>query len=152
MDHLEELRKRIIRVIIILVISFGICYTFSTHIQEFLLAPLRAALGTDGRVIFTGLLDKVLAELQIAFWSCVFLASPFWFREAWLFIKPGLYDKDIKAIRPFVIVGFLLFLSGVAFGYYLIFPFTFEARISTSAGLKDFQAMLNFTEYLMRWS
>ncbi len=148
-EHLEELRKRIIRVILILVISFGVCYSFSTHIQEFLLAPLRAALGSDGKVIFTGLLDKVLAELQISFWSSVFLASPFWFREVWLFIRPGLYDNEIKAIRPFIIVGFLLFLSGVAFGYYVIFPFTFQTLISTSSGVQDVQAMINLQEYLM---
>lgn len=149
MEHLEELRKRIIRVVIILVISFGICYSFSTHIQEFLLAPLREALGSEGQVVFTGLLDKVLAELQIAFWSCVFLASPFWFYEVWLFIKPGLYEKEIKAIRPFVLVGFLLFLSGVGFGYFVIFPFTFETLISTSSGVQNVRAMINLQDYLM---
>ena len=147
MEHLEELRTRLIRVLIILVVSFGICYYFSTDIQEFLLLPLRQAIGTHGKVVFTGILDKVLAELQIAFWSCVFLASPFWFREAWLFIKPGLYDKEIRAIRPFIFVGFLLFIAGVAFGYYVIFPFTFKTLIS--AGVQDVEAMLNLQDYLL---
>jgi sec-independent protein translocase protein TatC len=86
-EHLEELRTRLIRILIILFVSFGVCYYFSTEIQEILLAPLREAIGTNGKVIFTGLLDKVLAELQIAFWSCVFLASPLWFREIWFDIK-----------------------------------------------------------------
>lgn len=147
MEHLEELRTRMIRVLLILVVSFGVCYYFSTDIQEFLLAPLRAAIGGHGKVVFTGILDKVLAELQIAFWSCVFLASPFWFREAWLFIKPGLYDKEIRAIRPFIFVGFLLFIAGVAFGYYVIFPFTFKTLIS--AGVQDVEAMLNLQDYLL---
>lgn len=147
MEHLEELRTRIIRVLIILVISFGICYYFSTDIQEFLLVPLRAAIGTSGKVVFTGLLDKVLAELQIAFWSCVFLASPFWFREAWLFIKPGLYENEIRAIRPFIFVGFLLFLAGVSFGYYVIFPFTFKTLINS--GVQNVEAMLNLQDYLL---
>ena len=93
MDHLEELRTRLIRVLIILVASFAVCYYFSTSIQEILLAPLREAMGTNGKVIFTGLLDKVLAELQIAFWSCVFLASPLWFREVWLFINNESEDR-----------------------------------------------------------
>lgn len=147
MDHLEELRTRLIRVLIILVISFGICYAYSTQIQEFLLAPLREAIGTQGRVVFTGLLDKVLAELQIAFWSCVALASPFWFREAWLFIKPGLYEAEIKAIRPFIFVGFLLFIAGVSFGYYVIFPFTFKTLINS--GVQNVEAMLNLQDYLL---
>ena len=148
-DHLEELRTRVIRIVIILVISFGICYYFSTQIQEFLLAPLRAVLGAEGKVVFTGLLDKVLAELQIAFWTCVLLASPFWFREAWLFIKPGLYEGEIRAIRPFIIVGFLLFVSGVAFGYYVIFPFTFKILIANPEGVKDVMPMINLSDYLM---
>ena len=146
-DHLDELRTRLIRIVIILVISFGICYYYSTFIQELLLAPLRDAMGSDGKVVFTGLLDKVLAELQIAFWSCVFLASPFWFREAWLFIKPGLYDGEVRAVRPFIFVGFLLFISGVLFGYFVIFPFTFKTLIS--AGVANVEAMLNLQDYLL---
>ncbi len=146
-EHLEELRTRVIRIFIILVISFGLCYSYSTSIQEFLLVPLREAIGSQGRVIFTGLLDKVLAELQMAFWSCVFFASPFWFREVWLFIRPGLYENEIRAIRPFIFVGFILFISGVAFGYYVIFPFTFRTLIS--AGVSNVEAMLNLQDYLI---
>lgn len=147
LDHLEELRTRIIRILIILVVSFGICYYFSTNIQEFLLAPLREAIGTHGKVVFTGILDKVLAELQIAFWSCVFLASPFWFHQVWLFIKPGLYENEVRAVRPFLFVGFVLFLSGVAFGYFVLFPFTFKTLLAS--GVQDVEAMLNLQDYLL---
>jgi sec-independent protein translocase protein TatC len=89
----------------------------------------------------------VIAELQIAFWACVFFASPLWFREAWLFIRPGLYDSEVKAIRPFIFVGFLLFMIGVSFGYYVIFPFTFKTLIS--AGVSNVEAMLNLQDYLL---
>ena len=147
MDHLEELRLRVIRIVVILVVSFGACYNFSSEISEFLLLPLRAAIGSQGKVVFTGLMDKVLAELQISFWSSVFFASPFWFREAWLFIKPGLYEKEIKAVRPFIVVGFFLFLSGVAFGYYVVFPFTFSTVMAY--GVQNVDAMLNLTDYLL---
>lgn len=147
MEHLEELRTRVIRILFILIISFAVCYYYSTTIQEYLLAPLREAIGTSGKVVFTGLLDKVIAELQIAFWSCIFLASPFWFREIWLFIKPGLYDAEIRAVRPFIFVGFLLFLAGVSFGYFILFPFTFKTLIS--AGVSNVEAMLNLQDYLL---
>ncbi|MGE3608565.1 MAG: twin-arginine translocase subunit TatC [Bacteriovoracaceae bacterium] len=146
LEHLEELRTRIIRILIILVISFGICYYFSTNIQEFLLVPLREAMGSQGKVIFTGILDKVLAELQIAFWSCILLASPFWFYQVWLFIRPGLYENEAKAVRPFIFVGFILFILGVAFGYYVLFPFTFKTLISS--GVQNVEAMLNLQDYL----
>jgi len=147
MDHLEELRTRVIRILLILVVSFSLSYGFASEISEFLLVPLRAAIGTHGKVVFTGLLDKVMAELQIAFWSCVFFASPFWFREAWLFIRPGLYDQEVKVIRPFIIVGFFLFLFGVAFGYYVVFPFTFSTIMSY--GVQDVEAMLSLPDYLL---
>jgi len=147
MEHLEELRLRLIRTLIILVVSFGICYTYSSTISEFLLVPLRDALGTEGKVIFTGLFDKVMAELQMALWSSIFLASPLWFREVWLFIKPGLYENEIKAIRPFIVVGFLLFLCGVAFGYYILFPFTFKTLLSYGVG--NVEAMLSLQDYLL---
>ena len=147
MEHLEEFRLRLIRTLIILVISFSICYYYSSVISEFLLIPLREALGSNGKVIFTGLFDKVMAELQMALWSSIFLASPFWFREVWLFIKPGLYEKEINAIRPFIVVGFFLFLCGVCFGYYVLFPFTFKTLISY--GVQNVEAMLNLQEYLL---
>lgn len=147
MEHLEELRVRVIRIAIILVISFAICYHFSADISEFLLVPLRQAIGANGKVIFTGLLDKVLAEFQIAFWTCILLASPFWFREVWLFIKPGLYENEIRVIRSFVLVGFILFAAGVAFGYYVVFPFTFKTLMSF--GVQNVEAMLNLQDYLL---
>jgi sec-independent protein translocase protein TatC len=147
MEHLEELRSRLIRTLVILFVSFMVCYNFASVISEFLLHPLRQALGVEGKIIFTGLFDKVMAELQIALWSSIFFASPFWFREVWLFIRPGLYEKEIRAIRPFIIVGFLLFISGVAFGYYVLFPFTFKTLISM--GVADVEAMLGLQEYLL---
>ncbi len=147
LDHLEELRTRIIYIIVILVVGFGISYTFSSEISEFLLKPLREAIGTQGRVVFTGLLDKVIAELQIAFWSAILLTSPLWFHQVWLFIRPGLHDHEARAIRPFIVVGFLLFLVGVLFGYYLVFPFTFKTVMSY--GVQDVDAMMNLTDYLL---
>lgn len=147
MDHLEELRARIIRVLIILIVSFIICYSFASQISEFLLVPLREAVGGHGKIVFTGLLDKVTAELQIAFWSCVILASPLWFREVWLFIKPGLYEREVRAVRPFIFSGFILFLLGAAFGYYVVFPFTFKTIMTYGVG--DVEAMLSLQDYLL---
>jgi sec-independent protein translocase protein TatC len=147
MDHLEELRTRIIRIVVILVLSFGVCYNFASDVSEILLMPLRDAIGHNGKVIFTGLFDKVLAEFQISFWSCIFLSSPLWFREVWLFIKPGLYEAEIKVIRPFIVVGFLLFLAGVAFGYFVLFPFTFKTLVNY--GVSNVEAMLSLQDYLL---
>jgi sec-independent protein translocase protein TatC len=146
-DHLDELRSRVIRIVIILFISFFVCYGIGTHIQELLLAPLRDALGSEGKIVYLGLLDKVLAQFQMAFWSSILLSSPLWFRELWCFIRPGLYDHEAKVIFPFVIVGFLLFWAGVSFGYFLVFPFTFETIMGF--GVQNIEATLSLRDYLV---
>ena len=105
-EHLEELRSTVIRVVFILLGAFVICYGQGEIIQEILLTPLRENLGEKGQVVFLGLLDKVLAQFQVAFYSSVILSSPFWFYQVWKFIKPGLYDYERKAVRPFLFVGF----------------------------------------------
>ncbi|HLT23131.1 MAG TPA: twin-arginine translocase subunit TatC [Bacteriovoracaceae bacterium] len=146
-EHLEELRVRVIRILVILIVSFVGCYALSSEISEILLVPLREAIGQEGKVVFTGLLDKILAELQIAFWACVMVASPLWFREAWLFIRPGLYDEEAKVVKPFLFVGFFLFVLGVAFGYFIIFPFTFSTLMDY--GVQNVEAMLSLKDYLL---
>ncbi|MBL7665885.1 MAG: twin-arginine translocase subunit TatC [Bacteriovoracaceae bacterium] len=146
-EHLTELRVRAIRVLVILIIGFFLCYNFGEIIAEFLMLPLREALGSTGKVVYLGLLDKVLAQMQVAFWSAILLTSPFWFREVWLFIRPGLHDREAKIILPFLAAGFFLFWGGVAFGYYLVFPYTFEAIMSF--GSSNVEAALDYREYLI---
>lgn len=146
-DHLEELRSRLIRVAIILILSFMGCYGFGEQLQEILLMPLRNALSVEGKVVFLGLLDKVLAQFQLAFWSSIIISSPLWFREAWLFIRPGLYDNEAKVIRPFVFVGFLLFCAGVAFGYFIVFPNTFS--IIMEFGVGNVEATISLRDYIV---
>ena len=146
-DHLTELRSRVVKVTIILILSFFVCYHFGPQIQDFLLIPLRAALNIEGKIVFIGLLDKVLTQFQLAFWSAIIVSSPLWFRQIWLFIKPGLYEKEVKIIAPFLFVGLLLFWSGIAFGYYIVFPFTFETILNF--GVQEIQAMLNLKDYII---
>jgi sec-independent protein translocase protein TatC len=146
-EHLEELRKRAIYILIILVGGFAACYSFGDLIAEFLMVPLRDALGAEGKVVFLGLLDKVLAQFQIAFWSSILLTSPLWFSQLWMFIKPALYEKEAKVILPFILVGFLLFWLGVSFGYFIVFPYTFETIMNF--GLANIEATLSYRDYLI---
>jgi sec-independent protein translocase protein TatC len=147
LEHLEELRTRIIRIVLILGVSFFVCYAYAADISHFLILPLKNAIGAHGKIVFTGLLDKVLAELQIAFWSSILLAAPFWFREIWLFIRPALYDNEAKMVGPFLLVGFFLFVAGGLFGYYVVFPFGFDTIMSY--GVQDVEAMMNVKDYLL---
>lgn len=146
-EHLTELRYRLIRIAIILIIGFAVCYSQGEFIQDILLAPLRNSLGAEGKVVFLGLLDKVLTQFQLALWSGVILFSPLWFRELWLFIKPGLYAKEVKIILPFVFLGFLLFCAGVAFGYFIVFKYTFETILTF--GVANIEATISLKEYII---
>lgn len=146
-DHLDELRKRVVRTVIIIIAAFAICYGQGELMQEILLAPLKTALGGEGKVVFLGLLDKVLAQFQLAFWCSLIFSSPLWFREAWLFIKPGLYDKEVKVIRPFIVFGFFLFWTGISFGYFIVFPFTFETILAF--GVQGIEATISLKDYIV---
>ena len=147
-EHLEELRAVVLRILLILFISFFVAYGLGEYIAEFLLRPLRAALGVDGgQIVYLGILDKVIAQLQVAFWSAIILSSPLWFWQLWRFIRPGLYDHEARAIRPFILVGFLLFCFGVSFGYFLVFPITFELLMAFGVG--DVDAMISLRDYLI---
>ncbi len=152
-EHLEELRSTLIRVVAILGISFFVCYGYGEYISEFLLRPLRAALSDGdnpvamGKIVYLGLLDKVISQLQVAFWSSIIISSPLWFFQVWKFVKPGLHLHEVKAVRPFIGVGFIFFCLGVSFGYFLVFPLTFETLMSF--GVKEVEATISLKEYLV---
>ena len=147
-EHLEDLRKSAIRVFVILIVSFFIAYSYGDIISDFLLRPLREALAdSSGKIVQLGVLDKVLAQFQVAFWSSLLLSSPLWFREVWAFIKPGLYPHEVKVIRPFIFLGFIFFALGVSFGYYIVFPSTFETFLNF--GVDNVEQMMGIKEYLV---
>src|SRR5690606_16064002 len=114
---------------------------FGEEIAEILLMPLRESLDSSGKIVYLGILDKVLVQFQLSLWSAVVFSSPLWFYQLWLFVKPGLYEKEIKIIRPFILVGFFLFCLGVAFGYFVVFPFTF--KIFIAFGVQNVEANLS---------
>ncbi len=150
-EHLEDLRWTTIRVAIILIIAFGIAYFFSTEISEFLLHPLRENLKSQGmgggEVVYYSILDKMMSQIQISFWTAILVASPIWFYEIWKFIRPGLHAYEIKVIRPFLMIGLFLFWAGAAFGHFVAFPLTFKALMGV--GVSDVKAMIGLKEYLL---
>jgi sec-independent protein translocase protein TatC len=147
-DHLEELRRSIINILIILSVGFFVAYGLGEQISEILLSPLREVLRINhGTIVYLGLFDKVVSELQLALWADVILTSPLWFYQIWKFITPGLHSHEIKAIKPFLILGFFLFCLGVCFGYFVLFPFFFKLLIEY--GVKDVYATIALKEYLI---
>ncbi len=148
-QHLEELRRALINILIILAASFLVTYGFGELIVEWILHPLRASLKSveNSSIVYLGLLDKVMGQLQVAFWSSIILSSPLWFWQIWKFIRPGLHPHEIRAIRPFLFCGLILFWLGVAFGHFVVFPLTFEMLLNF--GVEQVEATIGLRDYLV---
>ncbi|MBI2522330.1 MAG: twin-arginine translocase subunit TatC [Bdellovibrio sp.] len=150
-EHLEELKKSAINVLIIIIVAFFVAYGFSDQLAEIILSPLRIALKNTaasggGEIIYLGLLDKMLAQLQLSLWCAVILSGPAWFYQIWRFVRPGLHEHEARAVKPFLMFGLLLFWAGVCFTYFVVFPFGFKLLLEY--GVTDVMATISMREYL----
>jgi sec-independent protein translocase protein TatC len=155
-EHLMELRTRLMWSVGAFVIAFIVCYYFSRQIYGFLAAPLAEILanqsGQERRMIFTALYEAFFTYLKVAFFGAVFFSFPMWATQLWLFIAPGLYRSEKRAIYPFLIASPFLFLAGAALAYYFIFPLAWSFFISfetpADAGTVAIQLEAKVSEYL----
>ncbi|MFL5337375.1 MAG: twin-arginine translocase subunit TatC [Geminicoccaceae bacterium] len=126
LDHLVELRNRLMYSAAAILVGFLVCYVFAADIYEFLVRPLAriyADLGyTDRRMIYTGLTEAFFTYIKVAFWAGTFITFPFVATQLWLFIAPGLYKNEKEAFLPFLAATPILFFAGGAFVYYFVFP------------------------------
>jgi sec-independent protein translocase protein TatC len=134
MDHLRELRTRVLWSVGAFIIAFAVCYYFSQQIYAFLAQPLADILskqsGGERRMIFTALYEAFFTYLKVAFFGAAFISFPIWATQLWLFIAPGLYRSEKRAIYPFLLASPVLFVAGAALAYYFIFPLAWQFFIS----------------------
>ena len=124
--HLEELRRRLIICSIAIGIGFVISYVFSKRLFEILMQPLLAAMPPEEKLIYTGLPEAFFTYLKVAFLAGLLLAVPVIVYQLWMFIAPGLYDKEKRLVLPVVFLSSVFFLGGALFGYFVVFPFGFK--------------------------
>lgn len=124
--HLEELRKRLIICFSAVGIGFVISYIFSKSLFEILMQPLLAAMPPEEKLIYTGLPEAFFTYLKVAFLAGILLAVPVIMYQLWIFIAPGLYEKEKRLLMPIVFLSSLFFLGGALFGYFVVFPFGFK--------------------------
>jgi sec-independent protein translocase protein TatC len=123
MEHLVELRRRLMRAFIALFLAFAVCFYFAGEIFAFLTQPLIAGFGTgQGRLVYTKLYEAFFVEVRVAFFAAFFVAFPVIANQLWAFVAPGLYVKEKRAFLPFLIATPILFLLGAALAYYLVMP------------------------------
>ncbi len=132
LDHLVELRNRLVYAMSALLVAFLICYFFAEDIFAFLVRPLADIYaGQEGRrMIFTGLTETFFTYVKVAFWAGAFISFPFIAMQLWMFIAPGLYKKEKLAFLPFLAATPVLFFFGGALVYYFIFPLAWSFFIS----------------------
>lgn len=149
-DHLIELRTRLVRSVFALVIAFGVCLYFAEPILGFLIQPLREASEGDSQLIFTKLYEVFFVELKVALFAGFCLSFPIIANQLWAFVAPGLYAKEKKAFLPFLMATPLLFSAGAALAYYVVMPTAFAWFLSfegEAGGLK-IEALPAANEYL----
>ena len=154
-SHLTELRSRLLKSIIYLFIFFIICYFFAENIYSFLLSPYANAVQNDEinrRMIFTALHETFITYLKVAFFTAMFVGSPFVLIQLWKFIAPGLYSNEKLALLPYLIATPILFLLGGMLVYYLIMPlaikFFLSFETSGQIGSLPIQLEAKVNEYL----
>ncbi len=150
LDHLDELRKRLVKALIWFTAAFLACYAFSEQIYAFLAQPIYrflppAADGTPTKLVFLGITDPFILYIKVAALAGIFLASPLILYQVWAFVAPGLYRREKRVAVPFIFFGSLLFFGGGAFGYYIAFPFAVEFLLGVG---EQFQPTITVTSYL----
>jgi sec-independent protein translocase protein TatC len=124
MEHLVELRKRLIWSFGALLVAFGLCFYFAGEIFGFLVQPLIAGFGGpgEGRIVYTKLYEAFFTEVRVAFFAAFLLAFPIIANQIWAFVAPGLYSKEKRAFLPFLVATPILFTLGAALAYYVVMP------------------------------
>ena len=131
LEHLLELRKRLLYSMVGFVLAFGFCFYFAQPIFDFLARPLAQAVARQGqRFIYTDLTEVFFTQVKVAAFGALCLSFPILANQVWMFVAPGLYKKERRAFLPFLIATPLLFILGASFLYYVMLPFAWEFFLS----------------------
>lgn len=151
LDHLTELRRRLIWSVLAIAILFAPAYYFSNEIFEFLMKPLIENLPEGSSLIFTRPAEGFTTYLKVSFFAALFLAVPFILYQAWRFIAPALYKEEKKIVVPFILFGSLFFAGGAAFCYYVASPPAFKFLLNeySSEYVKAFPTIREALSFLM---
>ena len=147
LDHLEELRRRIIYSIVAVAVGFFLCWGYAEKIYGIMQRPIMEALRHNGlaeKLVYLNPIEPFNLYLKVGALAGLFVASPFVLYQVWLFISPGLYRHEKRYVMPFMFSTVGLFLAGGYFGYKLVYPQALEFLIGYG---KQFQPMITIGEY-----
>ncbi len=131
-SHLIELRTRLLRIVIGMLVVFMALFPFANEVYALLAEPLLSQLPAGGQMIATGVTTPFFVPLKVAMMAAFLIALPHTLYQVWAFVAPGLYAHEKKFMVPAIVAASLLFLSGMAFAYFLVFPVVFGFIIGTA--------------------
>jgi len=124
--HLEELRTRLVTCFVAIGIGFAASYGFKEKIFKILVRPLISVMKNGETLIFTNLPEAFFTYLKVSFLAGIMLAAPVILYQFWMFVAPGLYQKERRLLLPIVFLSSFFFIGGALFGYFIVFPFGFK--------------------------
>ncbi|BBC74152.1 MttB family protein [Altererythrobacter sp. B11] len=151
LEHLIELRKRLVRAVMALGVAFAFCLYFADDIFGFLVRPLTEAFPPgQGRLVYTKLYEAFFVEIKVALFAAFFISFPIIANQIWAFVAPGLYAREKKAFLPFLVATPVLFVLGASLAYFVVMPTAFRWFLGfqgTTGGLQQ-EALPAMGEYL----
>lgn len=148
LQHLIELRDRLIRALLAVLVIFICVFPFAKELYALLAQPLIAALPAGGQMIATDVVGVFLVPMKVALLVAFLIALPYVLFQVWAFVAPGLYSHEKKLVLPLVAASVLLFFLGMAFAYFLVFPTVFKFMSSVApegvAWMTDIEKYLSF--------
>ncbi|HLQ02530.1 MAG TPA: twin-arginine translocase subunit TatC, partial [Burkholderiales bacterium] len=147
-SHLVELRDRLLRAILAVIVVFLCLFAWARELYALLAKPLIAALPVGGQMIATDVVGVFLVPVKVAFLVAFVIALPYVLYQVWAFVAPGLYVNEKRLVLPLVVASSLLFLLGMSFAYFLVFPVVFKFMASIApegvAWMTDIDKYLSF--------
>jgi sec-independent protein translocase protein TatC len=144
--HLEELRWRLIKMLLAIAAGFIATYNLADTLFAFLTRPLLAISGPV-QLIGTGVTEAFFTKLKVSFIAAIFIVSPVLFYQVWMFVAPGLYDQEKRYARPFVVFATIFFILGAAFCYWVVFPVGYQFFIAEYLSI-GVSPSIRISEYL----
>jgi sec-independent protein translocase protein TatC len=152
LEHLIELRRRLIYCVMAICVSFVICYILSNHIYNFLLIPYKLAVGGENphvKLIYTALEGKFVTDVRVAFFGAIALSFPVIASQLYMFVAPGLYKKERRAFLPYLVATPVFFLTGGAIVFFVVMPLAVRFFLSMQqTGDIEIQALPDVGNYL----
>lgn len=134
LEHLDELRRRLMRCLMAVAVGFAVSYAYHEEIFQWLALPLTRYLPEGGRLVYLKLQEPFMLFLKVALFAGIFLAAPYLLYQLWLFISPGLYRHEKRYALPFIVFASALFIAGCAFAYFVALPSAFQFFIDMGKG------------------